>query len=142
VSHLLSTKKGMGLIEVLIALFLISFGVLSLLSLQPSAWRLSGRADYLGRAGGILHGQLESREMLLMNPTLANPCVPINPLVQTVAVHASGLGAAQPGDASFTVGTTILDNLNGTWLLTVRVTWPGNAAGLSESRLVTVSSFF
>jgi Tfp pilus assembly protein PilV len=142
VSALLSSRKGVGLIEVLIALFLISFGVLSLLSLQPSAWNLSGRADYLGRAGGILHSQLETREMLLMNPNLPNPCVPTNPLVQTASVYASGLGAAQPGDANFTVQTTILDNLNGTWFLTARVTWPGNATGLSESRLVTVSSFF
>jgi Tfp pilus assembly protein PilV len=142
VSPLLSNRRGIGLVEVLIALFLISFGVLSLLSLQPTAWSLSGRSDYLGRAGGILHSQLETREMLLMNPTLPNPCIATNPLVQTLSVNASGMVATQPGDASFTVNTTILDNLNGTWLLTVRVTWPGNAAGLTESRLVTVSSFF
>ncbi len=141
-SRSLSSKNGIGLIEVLIALFLISFGVLSLLSLQPSAWRLSGRSDYLGRAGGILHGQLEAQEMLLMNPSLPNPCVPTDPLVQTASVNASGLPAAQPGDASFTVQTTIDDQLDGTWLVTVQVTWPGNATGVSETRLVTVSSFF
>jgi hypothetical protein len=80
--------------------------------------------------------------MLLMNPTFPNPCIPTNPSVQTTSVKASGQAGVQPGDATFTVRTTILDNLNGTWLLTVQVTWPGNAAGLSESRLVTVSSFF
>ncbi len=138
---LLFTKKGIGLIEVLIALFLISFGVFSLLSLQPSAWSLSGRSDYLGRAGGILHSQLEMREMLLMNAGYSNPCVPTNPRTYSEFVYASGQGAAQPGDAPFTVGTTIRDN-GGTWLVTVQVTWAGNPTGITESRLVTVSSFF
>jgi Tfp pilus assembly protein PilV len=139
---LLYNKKGIGLIEVLIALFLLSFAVLSLLSLQPSAWRLSGRSDYLGRAGGVLHAQLEANETLLMNPNNANPCNPVNPKTTLTTVKASGSGAVQPGDATFQIRTTILDNLNATWLVTVNVTWTGNAIGVSESRIVTQQSFF
>ena len=136
------SKKGISLVEVLIALFLISVGVMSLLSLQPSAWSLSGRSDLLGRAGGVLHNELEANELLIMNPNFPNPCSGSNPLVATKNVFASGQGAMQPGDATFAVQTTILDNLNGTWSVRVGVTWPGNATGISETRVVTRQEFF
>ncbi len=131
-----SSKKGMSLIEVLIALFLLTVGVLALLTLQPRAWSLSGKSDYLGRAAGILHQELEANEMLLMNRNAPAPAS------NTRTVRTSGLGVAQPGDATFQVATSILDNLNGTWLITVTVTWPGNPTGLSESRFVTRQQSF
>lgn len=58
----------MGLIEVVIAIFLVSVGVLAILSMQPSAWRAVGKSDYLGRGAGILHRELERREVCIMNP--------------------------------------------------------------------------
>lgn len=130
----------MGLVEVLVALFLISVGILALLSLQPAAWNLSGRSDRLGRAGGILHSELEANELLIMNPNFANPCSATNPLITSKIAYPSdpsGQGAMQPGDVTFPVATNILDNLNGTWRIRVTVTWPGNATGISESRIVT-----
>lgn len=137
-SNSIYSKKGMGLIEVLIALFLTSVGILALLSLQPSAWNLSGRSDRLGRAGGILHKELEANEMLLMNPNYPNPCSAANPLIATKNVNTSGQSAAQPGDATFGVQTIIQDNLNNTWSVRVRVTWPGGTStGISETRIVT-----
>ena len=135
-SNSICNKKGLSLVEVLISLFLVSIGVLSLLSLQPSAWNLTGRSDFLGRAGGILHKELETNEVLLMNPNFPNPCVPTNPFIQTTTVNTSGQTPAQPGDMSFTVQTTIQDNLNNSWTVRVRVSWPGNA-GISESVFVT-----
>ena len=137
-SNLIFSKKGIGLIEVLISLFLISLGILSLLSLQPSAWRLAGRSDFLGRAGGLLHKEMETREILLMNPNFPNPVVGPNPLVTPPRnVFISGQVASQPGDMPFTLQTTILDNLNASWRVQVRVTWAGNNTGISESLLVT-----
>ena len=136
-SNLICSKKGIGLIEVLISLFLISVGILALLSLQPSAWRLTGRSDFLGRAGGLLHKEMESTEVVLMNPNFPNPCAGTNPLVTTRNVFISGQGASQPGDMPFTLQTTITDNLNASWRVQVRVTWPGNPTGISESLLVT-----
>jgi hypothetical protein len=133
----ISNKKGIGLIEVVIALFLLSVGVLSILSLQPSSWNLSGKADSLSRGGGILRSELETNEILLMNPNFPNPCIAANPLVATRTVHSSNEVAAQPGDFNFTVQTTILDNLNGTWSVRVGVTWPANNTGISETRVVT-----
>jgi Tfp pilus assembly protein PilV len=132
-----SNNRGIGLIEVVIALFLLSIGVLSVLSLQPSSWNLSGKADSLSRGGGLLRSELEANEILLMNPNFPNPCIAVNPLVATRTVFSSNEAAAQSGDFTFTVQTTILDNLNGTWSLRVRVTWPANNTGISESRVVT-----
>jgi len=131
------SNKGISLIEVLVALFLTSVGILAILSLQPSAWNLSARSDHLGRAGGILHKELEANEMLLMNPNYPNPCSATNPLTVTRNVNVSGQSAAQPGDATFSVQTTIQDNLNNTWSVRVRVMWPGNSTGISETRIVT-----
>ena len=134
-SNSIYTNKGLTLIEVLIALFLTSVGVLALLSLQPSAWNLTGKSDRLGRAGGMLHQELEANEVLLMNPNYPNPCLATNPLVTTRNVNASGQSTAQPGDLTFGVQTTIHDNFTH-WSVRVRVTWPGNANGISETRTV------
>jgi len=132
-----SYNRGIGLIEVVIALFLLSVGVLSILSLQPSSWNLSGKADSLSRGGGILRSELEANEILLMNPNLPNPCIAANPQVATRNVFSSNEAAPQSGDFTFTVQTTIRDNLDGTWSLRVSVTWPANNTGISESRVVT-----
>jgi len=133
----LYSKKGIGLIEVLISLFLISVGILALLSLQPSAWKLTSRSDFLGRAGGLLHKEMETTEILLMNPNYPNPCATTNPLVTPANVFISGQSTAQPGDLPFTVRTEIQDNLNNSWIVRVRVTWTGNNTGISESLVVT-----
>ncbi|MCJ7496358.1 MAG: hypothetical protein MUP68_19310 [Deltaproteobacteria bacterium] len=137
-SNSIFSKKGIGLIEVLISLFLVSFGVLALLSLQPSAWKLTSRSDHLSRAGGLLHKEMETTEILLMNPNYPNPCATTNPLtIPPLNVYPSGQTTAQPGDLPFTLQTTIQDNLNNSWTVRVRVTWTGNNTGISESLVVT-----
>jgi len=136
-SNSIFSKKGIGLIEVLISLFLISVGILALLSLQPSAWKLTSRSDFLSRAGGLLHKEMETTEIVLMNPNFPNPCATTNPLVTTTNVFISGQSTAQPGDLPFTLQTTIQDNLNNSWTVRVRVTWTGNNTGVSESLVVT-----
>jgi Tfp pilus assembly protein PilV len=136
-SNSIFSKKGIGLIEVLISLFLVSFGILALLSLQPSAWRLTGKSDLLGRAGGLLHKELETAEILIMNPNNADPCATTNPLTTTTPdVYPSGQTVAQAGDVPFTVARTITRTLN-TWTVQVTVTLPGNPSTISESRIVT-----
>jgi prepilin-type N-terminal cleavage/methylation domain-containing protein len=136
-------KKGMSLIEVLISLFLISVGILGLISLQPKAWSLSGKSDYLGRAAGILQKELETNEALLLNPCNPNPCKPTNPFISTKNIFISGLGTAQAGDMTFTVQTTIIDNGDNSWTVVVQITWPGSTAvGISESLVVTQQEIF
>lgn len=131
-----SNKKGISLIEVCIALFLLGIGIFALISLQPAAWRLSGKSDYLGRASGILLSQLQATEAKIMNPNIAIPAG------GSSTVYASGQGTAKQGDVAFTVNRTITDLGGNTWRITVKVSWPGNAAGITESLNVTRQEYF
>jgi hypothetical protein len=133
----ITNNAGLSLIEVLISLFLISFGILGLISVQPPAWKLSGKSDFLGRAGGVLIKELQRNEGLILNPCTPNPCSGSNPLVSTTNVLTSGLGAAQAGDVTYTVRTSLKDNGDNTWTAVVTVTWPGNNTGISESMVIT-----
>jgi Tfp pilus assembly protein PilV len=128
-------------VEVLISLFLISVGILSLLTLQPSAWRTSNRSDLIGRAAGILHQELEGNRVFILNennssPCLTTPCPQTNPLITTRTVYASGQQASQPGDLAFNVRTTTADLGNNSWRVTVQVTWPGNPTGISDTMVI------
>ena len=126
----------MGLIEVVIAIFLTTVGIMAILSLQPSAWRTSAQSDYLGRASGILYKTLEDYEARIMNP-----CNAVTLGAQTTAtVQVSGQGAGISGDVTYTVATTIdQDGTNpSAFVVTVTVTWPPlNNTGMSESLTVT-----
>ena len=132
-------SRGIGLIEVVIAIFLVSIGVLALLSMQPSAWRAVGKSDYLGRGAGILHRELESRETWIMNPCNV---VPTGNRPQQV-ITVSGMGGAVQGDATYTVNTTIspVAGLTNSWTVSVTVTWADQIArgyrNLTESTVVT-----
>jgi len=128
-------RKGITLVEVLVSSVLISVGVMALLTLLPSGWRLSGTSDLLGRAAGILQGEMEKNEILVMNAnnavTATLPGVP-----DTKTVHGSGSITPQPGDVPYLVQTERTD-LGESWRVRVRVTWPGNATGIAESLIVT-----
>jgi hypothetical protein len=138
-SRLIFNSRGIGLVEVIIAIFLVSIGVLALLSMQPSAWRAVGKSDYLGRGAGIMHRELEMREAWIMNPCNVVP-IGIRP-PQTITV--SGIGGAVQGDATYTVNTTIAPVVGTTnsWTVTVIVTWADQLAhgyrNLTESTVVT-----
>ena len=136
------SKKGISMIEVLISMALISFGVLSLLTLLPSGWRLSGTSDMMGRAAGILQAQLERNEVWIMNEK--NPVTPTEGIPAPRPVYSSGENTPQPGDIQYLVTTQIQDlgGGNGPWRVRVRVTWPGNTTGVSESVIVTRQLFF
>jgi len=136
------SKKGISMIEVLISMVLISFGVLSLLTLLPSGWRLSGTSDMLGRAAGILQAQLERNEVWIMNEK--NPVAPTEGIPSPQPVYSSGKDTPQPGDIQYLVTTQIQDlgGGSGPWRVRVRVTWPGNTTGVTESVIVTRQLFF
>jgi hypothetical protein len=128
-SRLILSNRGIGLIEVVIAIFLVAVGVMAILSMQPTAWRTIGKSDYMGRGAGILHRELELREAWIMNPCNVVPLG--NRPVQNIIV--SGLGAEVRGDATYTVNTTITNIVVGgvptnTYTVTVTVTWPDQVA--------------
>jgi Tfp pilus assembly protein PilV len=123
----------MTLIESILAILLVSIGLLGLLSMQPSAWQASARADYLGHAAIILSRELTARELAIMNP-----CNTVSAGTVSQSVYASGQGAAQSGDINFTVRTTTTNLGTNVWQVTVRVTWPPlNATGIADSVVVT-----
>jgi hypothetical protein len=127
------SNRGTTLIESIIAILLVSIGLIGLLSMQPTAWRASTRADYLGRAAMMLSRELTSQELSIMNC-----CNPVSPGTVTRVVNASGPGAALLGDVSFTVQTTIANLGANAWQVTVRISWPPlNGTGITESIVVT-----
>lgn len=126
-------KKGLSLIEVTIALFVVTIGILGLLSMQPTAWRLTGSSDHLGRASGILNRALESSRVFLLNENNPNPCAANNPSITTQTIYPSGQVAGIRGDVPFTVQTTTTDLGNNTWTVRVTVTWPGTTNGISDT---------
>ena len=125
-------NRGTTLIESVIAILLVSIGLVGLLSMQPSAWQASARADYLGHAAIILSRELTRQELWVMNP-----CNTVSLTAVTQVVNASGQGAAQSGDSSYTVQTTTANLGGNVWQVTVRVSWPLNATGITESIVVT-----
>lgn len=131
-SHSPCNNRGLGLVEVVIAIFLTTVAVLAILSLQPTAWKTAARSDYLGRASGLLYEELQRQEALLMNPCNAVATGTTGP----TAVFASGQSTAQSGDAQFNLTTTITSVATNVWRVTVRVAWTGHA-GISESLIVT-----
>ena len=132
----------MGIIEVVIAMFLTLTGIMALLALQPQGWRTMARADYLGRASGILYKTLENNETLIMNPCYA----PTEGTQTTPNICVSGNTTALSGDICYTVTTTITKVTAAgvkprVYLVTVTVTWPPiNTTGISESQTVDTQS--
>lgn len=128
----LSNKRGITLIEGLIAILITSVGLMALLSMQSPAWRLSGKSDYMGRGAGILSKELNRQESLLMNP-----CYTPASLTTIANVNTSGETVAHAGDATFQVTTVLTDisaAANGSvWRIAVTVNWTGNAAAISDS---------
>jgi Tfp pilus assembly protein PilV len=129
-------KKGISLVEVCVAVFLLSVGVLALITLQPTAWRLLGKSDYLGRASGILAAQLQAAEAQIMNAATT----PSAGFASNPAVYPGGQGTAMSGDVPFTVETTIEDPAGtgqpGIWRVTVRVSWTGTTMRAIQASLL------
>lgn len=136
-SRSICNNRGVGLIEIVIAVFLTMIGVLAIYSLQAPAWRTAARADYLGRAAEILQRQMESTEAFVMNPNNA-----VNVGTTTANVITSGMGTAVQGDATYTVSTTITTVGTNIWRVTVTVTWPINQTGITGNLIVARQDFF
>jgi Tfp pilus assembly protein PilV len=152
---LLRVSKGMGLLEVIIAMFLATVAIMATLSLQAPSLRTAARSDYFGRAVEILERQMESTEAYLMNAnnTLANveTGIPVLPIAvnanasATYTVNPSGYPAAINGDTTYTVTTTITgvypNPVNGfmqIYRVDVQVTWPPlNPTGISQTIFVS-----
>lgn len=137
-SRSICNSRGITLIEAVIAILILSIGLIGLLSMQPQAWQMTARTDYLGRAAMTLNKELTLRELAIMNP-----CNAVVTGALTQVLNTSGQGAAQTGDISFTVVTTTTNIATNVWRVTVRVSWPPlNATGITESIVVTRQETF
>ena len=137
-SSSLGRNRGVTLIESVIAILLVSIGLIGLLSMQPSAWQASARADYLGHGATVLSRELTRQELRIMNP-----CNTVSTGTVTQTVNAGGQGTAQSGDSSYIVETTTASLGGNGWQVTVRVSWPPlNATGIVESIVVTRQDSF
>ena len=124
---ILRSKKGISMVEVFIAMFITTVAMVSISSMIPLSWRTVSRSDHLGRATGLLQDELEWRQYQTMRG--------VNPT--TLEYPADGK-AITVGDNTFTVYTiTSPDAHPNTWVVNVRVTWPGNNNGVGSSMLVT-----
>jgi Tfp pilus assembly protein PilV len=88
----LCNKRGITMIEVLITLFLTAVGIMALLSMQPVSWQAAGRADFMGRAAGILQSELERNEIRIMSSKTG-----VATETQTGTVYPSGKTTLQRG---------------------------------------------
>lgn len=125
------SNRGISLTEVIVAILVASVGIVSLLAVQPQSWNLAGRSDSLGRAAGILQSEMSLNEVTIMNPDLAIP------QDQVRTIYVSRQGSKQSGDAMYTVNTQVEAVGTAAWRVRVTVTWPSNAAGISDSIIVT-----
>jgi len=132
-------NKGIGMVDAVMALCVVSLGVLSLLSLYPVGWSSARSSDERSRASEIMHRELENAEALIMNPC---NIAPANGTIVKPAVNSSAQSAAQPGDANFTVNETFTQLATTVWRVEVTVTWPGTANGVIGSRDVTRQEMF
>lgn len=130
-SILLRNNRGISLVEVVIAIFLTTFAILALLSMQPMSWRTATKSDLMGKAAEILQRELENNELFIMN---SGNTITLGTTNKTV--YASGEAALQTDDTAFTVQTTITNNGDGSWTVAVTVTGPDNKT-VSESVIAT-----
>jgi Tfp pilus assembly protein PilV len=136
--NILFTNKGITLVESLIAMFLTGVAIVSLMPMQDMSLRTVSRADQMGRAAGIMQTVLEEREAFIMRASNA-----ITTGTTTTTVRTTDVSNVE-GDNSYTVTTTISQNGASTisWLVNVRIVWPGNANGLRSSLIVTRQTGF
>lgn len=123
----IKNDHGVTLIELLVTMILVSIGIFAALDVFPSSWRLTTQSDRIGQASEIMHRELETSQLIILNS--CNTAIMGG--TTTLPVNASGRTGTLQGDVSYTVSRTITALGTGSWGITVQVTWPGNAVGVS-----------
>ena len=132
-SILFINKKGITIVETLIAAFLTAIAVISLTPMFPLSMQTSAKSDYTGRAVGILQRELEFHEELVMKGVYP----PTNTYTYPDQEVTVSQLASKEGDATFVVKVKYTKQGNNSWLVNVQVTWAGNSTGIKNSILAT-----
>lgn len=138
--NIICKNKGISLVEPIIAVLLVSVGLIAFMSLQPTSWKTSAHTDYLGRAIMILNNEIMTNEIWIMNP-----CNTVTTGTFNKVVYSSDQQTPQSGDVSFNVQTVIsaVTGRANTWKVTVTVTWPPvNTRGITDNIIVTRQESF
>ena len=130
-------KNGSSLIEVVVAIALLSAGILALAAAQPQAIRNASRTDAVGRAAGILQNELEWAEAQILNRNNPIPANLFNEAVRTS--HGSTVGPLANGDFEYLVTRTsvLVAGETNLWQVTVTISAP---AGVEIAGLPIVGS--
>ncbi|KQC08259.1 MAG: hypothetical protein APR62_04985 [Smithella sp. SDB] len=139
-SIICKNEKGISIVESIIAVLLVSVGLIAFMSLQPTSWKTSAHTDYLGRAIMMLNDEIMTNELRIMNP-----CNTVTTGTFNEVVYSSDQQTPQSGDLSFNVQTVIsaVTGRANTWKVTVTVTWPPvNTRGITDNIIVTRQETF
>jgi hypothetical protein len=120
-------------LECILAMFMTTITIVSLISMQSLSWTSAGKSDYLGRAQGILQAELETREIEIMMGTTTS----LNNVKTCRSKDGKIISCA--GTVLFTVNTSVLNNganITNTFLLKTDVKWPGSKNGIKSSMIV------
>jgi Tfp pilus assembly protein PilV len=141
--RIMSNEKGLTILECILAVFMTTVTVVSLVSMQSLSWTSAGKADYLGRAQGILQTELETREMEIMT---VKTTAPVNAEKKCIDNQSVAWPCTKPGfRPTFIVSTSILDNnanVTHTVILRTSIKWPGNINGIKSSMVVAPQNGF
>src|SRR4030042_4823174 len=119
--YMLRNKKGITSVEAIVAIFIATVAIGSMAARQPVAMRTGASSDYLGRAVAIAQAEAVRREAVIM--TTGAALLPDDPITRTV----------QNVTYSITTVTTPPVAPQNFWLVSVRVTWPGTASGITHN---------
>jgi len=147
----LSNEKGLTIVECIMALFLTTIMVVSLINMQSLAWVGAGKSDYLGRAVGILQRELENREYDILKSTTpttgtTTTCsdrdgnvVDCNQAGKMFTVTTTTTACSITSAGVTTCPTTATANI---WRVDVQLGWTGSSHGLGSTIMVSPQSNF
>jgi Tfp pilus assembly protein PilV len=130
----------MSIVETVVAVLLLTLGVIAVMSMQPASMKTGAKADHLGRAAMMLHKELMTQEAWIMNP-----CNTVTTGTVNKTVYTSDRNEPLLGDTRFNVSTvtSAVVGTTNTWRISVTVSWPPlNATGITDNLIITRQESF
>lgn len=108
----LRNKKGMSIVEAVIAAFITTVAIIAVGMMQPLALRTEASSDRMGTAVAIAQAQAADIEAAIMT---AGGAVPANLTAWQYSVQ----------NITYTIDTVTTNPAANLWLVSVQVTWSG-----------------
>lgn len=127
----LRTKKGISIVEAMIAVFITSVAMVAIAGIQPIAIRTAAGSDYMGRAVVIAQAEAASREAVIMTTGAALLADRNNEIVMVQNIPFRVTTVTTPPPVPLPLAC------QNCWLVSVRVMWPQAVSGVTYNRVVT-----